>query len=236
MPLNKTKGNMYEFITHTWNPIKGSCSHDCSYCYMKGMHKRFKMDTTLRLDEKELKTNLGSGNFIFIGSSTDVFAKDVPVEWPNRVIDLCMQYPENEYLFQTKDPENLSHFVFGCDNKEKEFFKKSVTLVTTVETDMYYHDIMKNCTSPDSRLEDLSDIQDKFKSTQITIEPVIDFSDDFINSILYYIIPDQINIGADSGNNNLPEPPKEKVIALISELEKFTKVVQKPNLKRILGE
>ena len=26
---------MYEFVTHTWNPIKGKCYHDCSYCYMK---------------------------------------------------------------------------------------------------------------------------------------------------------------------------------------------------------
>lgn len=36
MGLNKAKGNMYEFITHTWNPIKGKCPH-------------------VRFDEKELK-------------------------------------------------------------------------------------------------------------------------------------------------------------------------------------
>src|SRR3990167_1900105 len=30
--LNKQKGNMYGFVTHTWNPIKGKCSHNCSYC------------------------------------------------------------------------------------------------------------------------------------------------------------------------------------------------------------
>ena len=32
--LNVAKGNMYGFITHTWNPIKGHCYHQCSYCYM----------------------------------------------------------------------------------------------------------------------------------------------------------------------------------------------------------
>lgn len=26
---------MYDFVTHTWNTIKGECPHDCSYCYMK---------------------------------------------------------------------------------------------------------------------------------------------------------------------------------------------------------
>jgi DNA repair photolyase len=35
MPLNPSKGNMYPFVTHTWNPIRGKCPHDCSYCYMK---------------------------------------------------------------------------------------------------------------------------------------------------------------------------------------------------------
>ena len=46
--------------------------------------------------------------------------------------------------------------------------------------------------------------------------------------------PIQVNIGADSGGNNLPEPSKEKIIELIFELEKFTKVKQKKNLKRLL--
>ena len=44
----------------------------------------------------------------------------------------------------------------------------------------------------------------------------------------------QINIGADSGNNNLSEPKKEKVLKLISKLEKITIVKQKSNLKRLL--
>jgi hypothetical protein len=29
MPLNKAKGNMYGFITDTFNIVKGACSHDC---------------------------------------------------------------------------------------------------------------------------------------------------------------------------------------------------------------
>ena len=31
--LKKTNGNMYEFITHTWNTVAGKCPHDCKYCY-----------------------------------------------------------------------------------------------------------------------------------------------------------------------------------------------------------
>jgi hypothetical protein len=46
--------------------------------------------------------------------------------------------------------------------------------------------------------------------------------------------PQQVNIGADTGHNNLPEPPKEKILELISALEEFTTVKQKTNLKRLL--
>ena len=35
MALTKSRGNMYPFVTHTWNAIKGICFHDCPYCYMK---------------------------------------------------------------------------------------------------------------------------------------------------------------------------------------------------------
>jgi hypothetical protein len=49
------------------------------------------------------------------------------------------------------------------------------------------------------------------------------------------VSPFQVNIGADSGNNGLPEPPKGKVLELVSELETFTKVVLKKNIWRIIN-
>jgi hypothetical protein len=45
----------------------------------------------------------------------------------------------------------------------------------------------------------------------------------------------QVNIGADSGNNHLPEPSKEKVLQLIEALKEFTVIDQKRNLNRILN-
>ena len=35
MALNKSTGNMYAFVSHTYNPLKGECEHSCSYCFMK---------------------------------------------------------------------------------------------------------------------------------------------------------------------------------------------------------
>ena len=65
MGLNKSKGQMYEWINFTWNTIKGACPHDCKYCFMK----QWGQLNPVRFDEKELNTDLGSGNFIFVGSS-----------------------------------------------------------------------------------------------------------------------------------------------------------------------
>jgi DNA repair photolyase len=76
MALNKQKGNMYGFVTHTWNPIKGICPHGCEYCYMRG-----RVQSYPHLDEKELRVDLGSGNTIFVGSSCDMWAAEIPEEW-----------------------------------------------------------------------------------------------------------------------------------------------------------
>ena len=103
MGLNKSKGNMYDFVTHTWNTVKGKCYHDCSYCYMKKWGKL----NDVRFDEKELKTDLGKDNFIFVGSGCDMFAESIPDEWIKKTLKHCGLYEDNQYLFQTKNPKNI---------------------------------------------------------------------------------------------------------------------------------
>lgn len=220
--INKSKGNMYEFVTHTWNPIKGKCFHDCSYCYMK----RWGEQKPLRLSEKDLKDDLGENNKIFVGSSTDMFAKDVPPVWIERVLRKCSEH-ENEYLFQTKNPEILFRY--------KQYIPKNSVICVTLESDMYRSEIMKEAPSPTSRVDAINLFNySKEYSIMITIEPVMDFQADRFIDMIKRCSPFQVNIGADSGNSNLPEPSDIKVLYLISELEKFTKVVRKKNLSRIL--
>jgi len=68
----------------------------------------------------------------------------------------------------------------------------------------------------------------------ITIEPLHDFDFDEMVRLIKLCHPNQVNIGADSGNNNLIEPSKEKILALIDELQKFTVIDKKRNLNRLL--
>lgn len=221
MGLNKSKGNMYPWITHTWNTIKGHCYHDCSYCYMK----RFGDLNPVRFDKKELKTDLGHGNYIFVGSSCDMWTDEIPGEWIYSTIEHCTMF-DNNYFFQTKNPNAFGGYGAMITQLNK------FSLCITVETNRMYEDIMRNAPDPYIRIDDFMKIPHNEK--YITIEPVMDFDLDVFLTLLIDSKVKQINIGADSGKNNLPEPSKSKILELISELEKFTVVKQKKNLKRLL--
>ena len=174
MGLNKQKGNMYGFVTHTWNPIKGRCIHNCNYCYMHRIWDRMDdiikktilkyQGSELRLDEKELKTDLGEGNFIFVGSSTDMWAENIPAEWITKIFDYIRKYPENTYLFQTKNPKRFAGWTFG-DN---------VILAITLENTYQIYSMVSNAPDPHTRAIDFSIINHSRK--MITIEPIFTFN------------------------------------------------------------
>lgn len=223
MGLNKSSGNMYEFITHTWNTVKGACEHDCSYCYMKRWGKL----NPVRFDEKELKTNLGTGNYIFVGSSNDLFAKGISDEWIENTLNYCDKF-ENKYLFQTKNPHNVLRFI------EHPVIKNKSVICTTLETNKIFPEIMGNTPPPHQRATDLGTIKHYGIETYVTIEPVMDFDLDRFIFWLKGCKPTQVNIGANTSNIKLPEPNKKQLTDLINELQKFTIIHNKSNLKRLL--
>ncbi len=216
--MRKQTGNMYSFVTHTWNPIKGKCSHDCSYCYMK----RFSQNP-IRLDEKEFKTDLGTGNFIFVGSGTDMFAEDIPIEWIIKVFQYCEQFIKNTYLFQSKNPWRFP-LPYAID----------AIYGTTIETNRKY-----KCMGKAKGVQDRASAMNHWRNTgirrtMVTIEPIMDFD---LKDLIYLIetaSPEWVNIGADSKGCNLPEPSAYKIKKLIEELEQFTQVKIKKNLDRLL--
>ena len=209
---------MYPWVTHTWNVIKGKCPHDCSYCYMK----RFPQGE-LRFDEKEMKRNLGEGRFIFVGSSCDMWAESIPGEWIAEILGRCYQYPENKYLFQSKNP---ARFIIA-----KDWFPGNMILATTIESDIDYP--VSNAPSVMNRATAMSKI---VGGTVVTIEPVMNFDLVEFVKLIKYAKPKWVNIGADSKGHNLPEPSWEKVQKLIIALKEFTKVKVKSNLERLKNE
>jgi DNA repair photolyase len=169
MALNKSKGNMYDFVTHTWNTVKGECPHDCGYCYMKRIAKRFnKPQSPVHFDDSELKTNLGSSNTVFAGSSNDLFAESIPDDWIVKTLNICQKYSENKYLFQTKNPKRILDFT------GYEVIRKSA-VCTTMECDCIYPEFMGNAPSPMHRSMAMQELHEAGISTYVTIEPVMDF-------------------------------------------------------------
>lgn len=223
MPLNKSKGNMYGFVTHTWNVIKGECPHGCTYCYMK----RWGKQRPVRFDDMELRSVLWDHNSIFVGSSCDMWANNIPNDWISSILDKCCRH-KNEYLFQTKNPSRFLQF-------RREVFPERTMLGTTIETNRVYS-CMGDTPNPKDRAEVMSRLKEFGVDTFVTIEPILDFDIKEFVDLLTLSNVRWINIGADSGRNELPEPPKKKIVELALAIrEKFPRVVIKSNTKRIIG-
>lgn len=222
MPLNKSNGNMFGFVSHTMNFIKGRCPHDCEYCFMDSLDHRFNKWGELRLDEKELRVNLGSDNFIFVGSSTDMWAANVPSEWIVRVLDRCDEF-DNRYLFQSKNPARFLEFI------NHPVMSKSV-LSTTIETNRWYPDVMNKAPHPNDRANAMAAVAAHGVTTMVTVEPAMAFDHDELIAMIRACNPTQVNIGRNTNRQvQLPEPTRHEVQTLIAELKTFTNVVVKDN-------
>ncbi|KKM75536.1 hypothetical protein LCGC14_1389300 [marine sediment metagenome] len=225
MSLKTSKGNMYDWVTHMHSHLGGECPHKCSYCYVQrnrfGVSPRFQGN--IRLLEHELKVDYGKGKTIFIEHMNDMFAQGISQEWIVKIFHHCKIYPNNNYVFQTKNPDRASNYM--------NLFPKSFMIGTTIESNRPYPKL-SDAPAPENRLRGIC----MFKKTFITIEPILDFDVDVLVNWLTNIKPDFVNIGADSKQCNLPEPSKEKIWALIAALQyrKIT-IKKKVNLGRMLN-
>ena len=74
---------MFPFVTVTWNPIGGECSHKCVGCWARAFAKRHgwsKYQGEPRIDEKQINRRFKKGDFVFVQDMSDLFAEDVPRE------------------------------------------------------------------------------------------------------------------------------------------------------------
>lgn len=221
--LNEVKGNMYDWITHTWNTVKGECPHECEYCYMK----KWGPQKPVRFVESELKTDLGSDNFIFVGSSCDLFAEEILDTWIIRTLIHCRKYQSNKYLFQSKNPQRI--YDYRVD------LPRTVVLGTTIESDFAYEE-MGFTPHPTERAKALLMLKKKGFKTIITIEPIMDFNLEELVGMIANCRPNWVNIGANTNHKiELEEPPRDKIKRLIKRLMGITEVKMKPNLKRLLA-
>ncbi len=185
----------------------------------------YKYSGELRLFSDLYKLPKKEEKVIFVCAQNDLFTNALPTSIIKRVLQECNNHPQHRYFFQTKNPDGYFSFL-------SEIPEGSI-LCTTIETNRWYPEIMRNSPPPITRAFAMSQIRCFEK--QVTIEPVIDFDLTEMVLLIKRCNPTKVNIGADSKHNHLPEPSKEKILALIDELKKFTVIDRKTNLERLLN-
>ena len=223
MGLNKSKGNMYDWVEWTWNAVKGRCPHDCAYCYVK----RWGEQKELRLDDRELTVNLGENRIIFVGSGCDMWAEAVPGGWVEAVLERCRWFKTNTYLFQSKNPRRFLDF--------KGLLPPKAIFATTIETNRWYEE-MGEAPKAAARAVHIGLMADSGYKTSVTIEPIMDFDPEDMVVLLKVIAkPKWVSIGANTtASIQLAEPPREKIVGLIEAVKEFAEVKIKSNLSRLL--
>jgi hypothetical protein len=216
---------MFGFVSHTHTHLGGECPHRCSYCYVAtnqyGRNPRYQ--GPLRLIPAELDVKYGQGKSIFVEHCNDLFADAVPDEAVRKILDHCSRWPENSYVFHTKNPARYAAYL--------DLMPPNRTLGMTAETNRPTPGVSA-APPPMDRLAAFGVLPGP---RLVTIEPVMRFDlADFAAGIVN-ARPDRVLIGADSKGAGLPEPSRGEVLALLQALRAAgLEVGQKWNLARLL--
>ncbi len=235
--MNKANGDMYKWIDYTWNPVAGKCPHNCSYCYVKkapfSWSQKYKGKQRIHkkaLNTKELEQITDS--LIFVCSANDFGACNEEIK--KQVLERIKQTQQqklnnqqkNTYLFQSKNPQGLKQ-VF--DYLEKN----NVIVGTTIETNKQtILDKIQDTVTVNQRIKTLNELDGK---KTVTLEPILEFDlNTLVKKIKQIKDLEWITVGADSKNNDLNEPNKQKTQQLIKQLKRVTEVKLKDNLNRLI--
>jgi len=197
--------------------------------------KKWGKQPKLHFDESELKTDLGSDHFIFVGSSCDMWAWDIPAEWILKTLNHCCKFERNRWLFQSKNPNRFTDF-YGYYPKINEL-GDSIIFGTTIETNREKY-INKDAPAIVDRYCGIHTVgKEDGCRTMVTIEPIMDFDLKEMVEIISDIEPEWVNIGANTNYSvQLREPDPGKIRKLISALKELTEVKIKKNLKRLVAK
>ena len=231
MPLKKSSGNMYPWVTHTHNHLGGECPHRCSYCYVDnprfGRPERY--TGPVRVIPDEFKVRYGSGRTIFVENMSDLFAVGVEDSVIAAVLAHCHEWPDNTYVFQTKNPARLLAW-------HDKLPARSI-VGTTIESDIHYPEIMRAAPPPMERICAMIWLKERAPCVQrfVTVEPMLHCHPLSLASLIHTIRPAFVNIGIDSKGHGLPEPSAVEIRELIASLAVLgVEVREKHNLERLL--
>lgn len=140
-------GSTIEWTEATWNPVTGctKISPGCKNCYAERMAKRLKamgvpqyrdgFNLTLQPDALDIPLRWKRSRMIFVNSMSDLFHKDVPIEFIQRVFAVMKRASQHQFQVLTKRPE------IALAHAEHLPWPENVWLGTSVESALYVHRI-----------------------------------------------------------------------------------------------
>ncbi len=162
-----------EWTEMTWNPTTGcdKISTGCKYCYAEVMAKRlqamgvekYKDGFKLRIHEDALLTPYSwkSPKIVFVNSMSDLFHKNVPLEFIKKVFHTMNNCPQHTFQVLTKRSDILLKY-----HKELNW-SHNIWMGVSVENEKVKH-----------RIDDLrkTDARTKFLSCEPLIGPLTDLN------------------------------------------------------------
>jgi len=140
-----SSGSRIEWTDSTWNPLTGctKMSPGCKNCYAERMARRLKamgqpnyrneFKLTLHDHVVEAPLSWRKPRMIFVNSMSDLFHKEVPVEFIERVFDTMRRAPQHTFQVLTKRANRLRQLAPGLP------WPSNVWMGVSVETEDYLH-------------------------------------------------------------------------------------------------
>jgi len=159
-------GSKIEWTESTWNPATGctKVSPGCAHCYAERMAKRLKamgqanyangFSLTLQDHMIELPLSWQKPQTVFVNSMSDLFHKEVPLSFIQKVFDVILKAHWHTFQLLTKRSERLAKL------SEKLYWPENLWLGVSVENADYKY-----------RIDDLRRTQAHVKF--LSIEPLL---------------------------------------------------------------
>lgn len=121
------KTTKIEWTDKTWNPITGcsKISQGCANCYAEAMSHRLKsmrikkyangFDLTLHEECLSEPLSWKHPHTIFVCSMSDLFHKDVPFSFIDKVLDIIYRTPQHRYQLLTKRADRMAEYFLTHD-------------------------------------------------------------------------------------------------------------------------
>jgi protein gp37 len=187
-----------EWTEMTWNPTTGcdKLSAGCKFCYAEVMSKRLKamgvpkyaneFEITIHEDELNTPYTWKKPKIVFVNSMSDLFHKDVPIDFIQKVFKVMKDNPQHVFQILTKRADILRYY----DNEGWLDWSHNIWMGVSVENNKV-----------SNRIELLKETKARVKF--LSCEPLIGALPDMnLNGI------DWVIVGGESGRK--PRPMKEE--------------------------